>query len=384
MATINQDKLKKGDIILYAGSDWISRAINLFDNSTFSHAALYMGNGKVMESTFSRGGVKVNDLQKSVLKYDELLIKRHDNPNLDMSLVLEHAEKFKGSRYDVMQILQLAAIGVSRRLSFYDQIHYQILKKAIDMANKVLMYLFQNDDSKTTCSEFVYRCYNDVVQKSIDPYDPYNIELEYQSLVPSGIRKIGYNTPVISNGSLISMYYGEISSISDLNVNEQLKLSEWDTSFKDLRDDTFSLSDNGSLLTQLEAIQFETPPFIPEESNKDLNELLSDDIAEIEALLDNLDVNPTDTMGYQEMNSEEKIVLINDLKCNLDEFMIRSSPIESFASNVHASGDFLNQNFTKNLSNSVQRKFKSAFMLQRQQFVTTKDLRRAKNLRTIH
>jgi hypothetical protein len=42
--------MNTGDLIFVSGIDWISRAIRFVTKSKYSHVAIYIGNGKVMEA----------------------------------------------------------------------------------------------------------------------------------------------------------------------------------------------------------------------------------------------------------------------------------------------------------------------------------------------
>lgn len=375
MATIKDpNKLKKGDIILYSGSDWISRAINLFDNSEYSHASIYMGMENIMESTFSNGGVRINNLHEGAKKYDKLLIKRHASFNdLDMQLVLDQASLFNGSRYDVAQILQLALIGISRKLSFYDAIQFQILKKVLEVANKLSMHLFSNGDDKTVCSEFVYRCYNDVVHEDANIAESYKIKLEFEPTMLAGLRTRKDDPSLISNGSLISMYYGEITSESDQKVNQNLKNAGLLDSFMNLRDEEFIIED-----LIVDSTNFRnSEPIKSEKANGELTEIIrQNDVAEIEALLNELDSKPTGLKGIQTMDVNVKSLLISDIKSNMDEFMIRTSS-SGFRNVPHME---IGSDFFKGVPPEDQIKIKQDFIVQRKHFVTSQDLYGAINL----
>jgi cell wall-associated NlpC family hydrolase len=53
--TIAPSELYPGDILLYRGTELISKAIQLLDRTEVSHVALYMGGGTVAEALFKEG-----------------------------------------------------------------------------------------------------------------------------------------------------------------------------------------------------------------------------------------------------------------------------------------------------------------------------------------
>jgi uncharacterized protein YycO len=63
--SIGVDGLQEGDILLSTTSDWISRAIRSATNSQVSHAALYVGNGNVVEAVGQ--GVQLKPLEEAMV-----------------------------------------------------------------------------------------------------------------------------------------------------------------------------------------------------------------------------------------------------------------------------------------------------------------------------
>ncbi len=68
--SISIKSLKVGDILLSAGLSGISLAIKVFTNSKFSHTALYIGGGEVIEA--SNKGVVINAIGKAIS--DDILV----------------------------------------------------------------------------------------------------------------------------------------------------------------------------------------------------------------------------------------------------------------------------------------------------------------------
>src|SRR5882724_2118995 len=66
------EALRPGDVIFSTERHWISYGIRLFDRSSFSHAALYLGDGTYAEA--ESGGVRVR-AATTVVK-ETLIVKR--------------------------------------------------------------------------------------------------------------------------------------------------------------------------------------------------------------------------------------------------------------------------------------------------------------------
>lgn len=60
-------ELKPGDVLLYSGSSWISRAIEKFEHSPWSHASLVFDiYGEILTSEAEQQGLMANDVPTSI------------------------------------------------------------------------------------------------------------------------------------------------------------------------------------------------------------------------------------------------------------------------------------------------------------------------------
>ena len=98
--SISIKSLKTGDILLSAGLSGISQVIKVFTNSKFSHTALYIGGGNVIEAIDK--GVVVNNIV--IAMSDDILVsvyRKNDLTPGEAAYVVENAKRYVGKPYDV-------------------------------------------------------------------------------------------------------------------------------------------------------------------------------------------------------------------------------------------------------------------------------------------
>lgn len=102
MVLENYDDLEVGDLIFVRGDTIISKIINRVDKGEFSHLAIYVGNGKVLEAQrFTK--TRITDYYfKNIHVY-----KMNLSPDQKCNL-LHLVPKFVGIRYDYLQVFQIA------------------------------------------------------------------------------------------------------------------------------------------------------------------------------------------------------------------------------------------------------------------------------------
>lgn len=102
-----------GDVILFAGKSWISRGIEWFTDSKYSHAALYVGNGYIIEAT--EAGV-----EKNLLTFKGCsghCVRRMPGLTSDAAkAIVAKAESLIYDNYDFLQLLTLGVYYGFRRL----------------------------------------------------------------------------------------------------------------------------------------------------------------------------------------------------------------------------------------------------------------------------
>ena len=151
--------LKPGDVLLYHYTGWIGRAIRKFDGTDYNHAALYDDDGDVIEA-LAEGVVKRN-IQKSAARSKYITVFRLKDAPGDMQPVVDVAKSYLGHRYAGAQLILLAAICLFRKIKM-NRIVARIAETALEKAANLLMSRYGvNSRESLTCSELVYRSYNE-------------------------------------------------------------------------------------------------------------------------------------------------------------------------------------------------------------------------------
>ncbi len=194
---LEKSKLKKGDILLYSGSNIVDKIIKKLDKSDYNHASLYIGEGKVIEALakFSEG-VTIRTVEESIEKSEKVIVKRLAN-DVDLSMVINIANSYLDKRYGYAQIVLLAIILISRPHK-YNNFFFKLVNKILEDASQFILLQTNGGKKAIICSELVYRAYDEVFPEINDPYTIY-------------IKRSMYNNQKISvynNNSLVSKFYG--------------------------------------------------------------------------------------------------------------------------------------------------------------------------------
>lgn len=169
--------LQPGDVLLFKGDSLIARAIRLIDGGDFNHAALYLGEGSMAESTGSfyvgdAEGVVRSPLQESVDDAERTIVRRLKRHVQSMEPVLNKADDYleQGGRYAYEQILLLVIICLTRKI-IPTGIFSRLLRRIIDItAEYLLKKVIDGNKEAMICSEFVYRCYDEALPPHDDGY----------------------------------------------------------------------------------------------------------------------------------------------------------------------------------------------------------------------
>jgi hypothetical protein len=112
---VNEKALQVGDIILSAANGINSAGIRAITLSPVSHAALYVGNGQIVEAVGS--GVRLRGVPEFVAEEATIVAFRH--PKLDemqARLIQKFAEKHIGTKYNTAGIVLQAPFTLQRKL----------------------------------------------------------------------------------------------------------------------------------------------------------------------------------------------------------------------------------------------------------------------------
>lgn len=98
--------LQVGDVLLVEGKQKFSSAIKYLTQSNWSHAALYLGNGELIEADLKSGVIKVNINKYQT--YHTRICRPVNLKNQDLDSMIEYVQKRQGLTYDLKNIFDLA------------------------------------------------------------------------------------------------------------------------------------------------------------------------------------------------------------------------------------------------------------------------------------
>lgn len=174
---MNVSDLQAGDILLYSGQSTIGKLIKRLDGTDVTHVGIYLGNGQVGEALMmGNRGINSNPVVSSIQNTDWVEVRRLKNTGLDLKDVLDIADKYiaEGNRYAYVEIVLLAMILMTRKVKIDDWLISKIAWSTFRYVNDWINEVFDAGKEPMICSEFVFRCYDEV-----DPADddPYSIEI---------------------------------------------------------------------------------------------------------------------------------------------------------------------------------------------------------------
>jgi hypothetical protein len=155
------EELKPCDVLLYHGDSPVSRIIQWFDGTVYSHASIYDGS-MIVEAIV--GGVIKRDVAVSVsdsLYVDVWRLRKHGHfigtPELPAGPVIDVVDRYaeEGDRYAYEELLLLAMLCTARRLPL------PFLRWALDGAASFLEELVDGEMEPMICSELVFRCFSE-------------------------------------------------------------------------------------------------------------------------------------------------------------------------------------------------------------------------------
>lgn len=150
-----------GDVLLFNGRSWLSKAIRFFDGADVNHAALAIDDKTMIEA--AGNGLRRAPIDQAIHGNNFTLVLRLPD-SADMSPVVEMGNRYltAGTPYAYQQILLLAFLSISRRVNVRSRILRALVRAACDQAARLLNALMDRDGTELMiCSEFVYRCYGD-------------------------------------------------------------------------------------------------------------------------------------------------------------------------------------------------------------------------------
>lgn len=155
---VRTSDLHAGDILLYHGDGWVSRAIRFFDGTDVSHAGLKVKDNLV-EEALARGVVE-DTLAQSVQGSAYVLVRRLKDPlsDADVAQLLAVAKGYVGALYAYHEILLLAFLCTVRKLKVTPILGI-FLEGIFSQAADLIADLLSHGKKPLICSELVYRAY---------------------------------------------------------------------------------------------------------------------------------------------------------------------------------------------------------------------------------
>ncbi len=153
---ISEKTLRTGDIILSATNGINSVGIRAITLSPVSHAALYVGNGKIIEAVSS--GVRSRSVQEFIAEESTIAAFRHPKMDgIEAALIQKFAEKHVGTKYNTAGIVLQAPFTLQRKFCELPVMLAAIRDACIRGSAAIALGAAPND--QFFCSQFVLEAY---------------------------------------------------------------------------------------------------------------------------------------------------------------------------------------------------------------------------------
>jgi hypothetical protein len=153
------DELKPGDVLLHMGTGELSKLIAWVGDSAYSHAALVIDNGQLIEAAASgvrhAGLVERTDMRAHFHFVDVYRPERPGaNDGKDRTALLDSINAYLGRPYPMTSLLTLGIACTVRNKVPGDPKLRQFVRMALDL-------VIANDSSHVVCSELIYRGFDE-------------------------------------------------------------------------------------------------------------------------------------------------------------------------------------------------------------------------------
>jgi hypothetical protein len=169
--TVSRGDLHPGDVIMLRGTSLVARLIIEFDGGTYSHCALYLGGGEVLEAIAE--GVKRRLLDTTIADHKPELVdvfRYIDDGGIVLDGTLPYAPPVKmradfyereGDRYAFEDIILLALLTSIRHIPVIGP----ILRFILDDAAELIARLLAEGKHPLICSALVFRCFEEAGER---------------------------------------------------------------------------------------------------------------------------------------------------------------------------------------------------------------------------
>lgn len=149
--THSLDELKKalqpGDVLLVEGKQRFSTAIKYLTQSNWSHSALYVGEGKLVEADLKLGVIEIE--VETYADYHTRICRPHRVNDADIKKVVNYVKSEIGHSYDLKNIIDLA--------------RYLVPTPPIPTRwRRKMLYFGSGDPTKVICSSLVAQAFQKI------------------------------------------------------------------------------------------------------------------------------------------------------------------------------------------------------------------------------
>lgn len=153
---VSDKALRTGDIILSAANGINSAGIRAITLSPVSHAALYVGNGQIIEAVGS--GVRQRSIQEFVAEEATIVAFRHPKiDGIEAALIQKFAQKHVGTKYNTAGIVLQAPFTLQRKFCELPLMPSLVRDACIRGSAAIALGPVPND--QFFCSQFVLEAY---------------------------------------------------------------------------------------------------------------------------------------------------------------------------------------------------------------------------------
>ncbi|MFX0092059.1 MAG: hypothetical protein ACFFBD_09890 [Candidatus Hodarchaeota archaeon] len=185
---ITVDDLKPCDVIMCHGDDWLAKLIQTLDGYLYTHAALYVGDGKVAHVMM--GGIGQTDFDRlsEEVYVDAYRFNKHGHRLGDKGWsyqpIIDTANKYvsEGLHYAWDHLILTGFLVLTRKIPL-DPFAKKWLRIILDHGAEVIFKILDEGKTPMVCTEFVYRCFHDAIKDG-------KYTLEIAGLSPDTLEEI--------------------------------------------------------------------------------------------------------------------------------------------------------------------------------------------------
>jgi hypothetical protein len=188
LATAEPSALEPGDILLSAEPTLVSASIRLMTFAPVSHAAVYVGEGRVVDAM--RGGVRVRALDELLEESAVLLVLRYPGLTAEQAAgIATYAMGKAGAGFNFLGITLHVPFSITRRLCELPLVTLAIRDACIRSLG--LMHYLSASENRLFCSQLVLQAYRS-----------------------AGVPVTEADSRIISPADILHMREGDVSSVS--------------------------------------------------------------------------------------------------------------------------------------------------------------------------